>query len=155
VRRGAPIIVEIGPRDAAGGTVTFMRRDSLRDGDKVKSVACTRAEFLEEKAAQILAEIQHSLYAEAKTRLDANIKRDVTEWAALEAYYAGNDDEFKGWLLVSWSRPTGAALDAVETKLKALKLTIRNAPLDQPETFAPCIFSGAPGTQEILIGRSY
>ena len=27
VRRGAPVIVEIGGRDAAGGNVTFMRRD--------------------------------------------------------------------------------------------------------------------------------
>ena len=37
VRRGAPIIIEIGPRDAAGGNVTYMRRDALRDGDKVVS----------------------------------------------------------------------------------------------------------------------
>ncbi len=78
VRRGAPIIIEIGPRDAAAGNITFMRRDSLRDGDKVKSIAVSRAEFLEEKAVQILAEIQHSLYAEAKARLDANIKSGVT-----------------------------------------------------------------------------
>src|SRR5471030_3067110 len=28
VRRGAPIIIEIGPRDAAGGVVSYMRRDS-------------------------------------------------------------------------------------------------------------------------------
>ena len=28
VRRGAPIIVEIGPRDAAAGQVTYMRRDA-------------------------------------------------------------------------------------------------------------------------------
>src|SRR5215510_11833517 len=34
VRRGAPVIAEIGGRDAAGGNVTFMRRDALRDGDK-------------------------------------------------------------------------------------------------------------------------
>ena len=132
VRRGAPIIVEIGPRDAAAGNVTFMRRDSLRDGDKVKSIACTRAEFLEEKAAQILAEIQHSLYAEAKARLEDNIKSGVTDWAGVEEYYAGGDDEFKGWLKVSWTKPTGAELDAVDNKLKTLKLTIRNAPLQQP-----------------------
>ena len=31
VRKGAPVIVEIGPRDAAGGQVTYMRRDQLRD----------------------------------------------------------------------------------------------------------------------------
>src|SRR5690348_13889090 len=29
VRRSAPVIVEVGPRDAAGGQVTFMRRDAL------------------------------------------------------------------------------------------------------------------------------
>jgi len=43
----------------------------------------------------------------------------------------------------------------VEQKLKALKLTIRNAPEDQPESFGACIFTGAAGTQEILIGRAY
>jgi prolyl-tRNA synthetase len=56
---------------------------------------------------------------------------------------------------VSWSRPTGAALDAVEARLKALKLTIRNAPLAQPDTFAPCLFTGEAGVEEILIGRAY
>ena len=58
-----------------------MRRDTLRDGDKVKSIACRAREFLEEKAVQILAEIQHGLYAEAKARLDGNIKTGVTDWA--------------------------------------------------------------------------
>ena len=155
VRRGAPIIIEIGPRDAAAGNITYMRRDDLRDGDKVKSVAISRREFIEEKAVQMLNEIQHGLFCEAKARLDENIKRDVTDWAGVESYFAGSDDEFKGWLRVSWGKPSGAALDAVEAKLKTLKLTIRNAPLDQPASFAACIFSGAPGVEEILIGRSY
>ena len=155
VRRGAPIIIEIGPRDAAAGNITYMRRDDLRDGDKVKSVAISRREFIEEKVVQMLNEIQHGLYCEAKARLDANIKTGVTDWAGVESYFAGGDDEFKGWLRVSWAKPTGAELDAVDTKLKALKLTIRNAPMDQPSEFAPCLFSGKPGVEEILIGRSY
>ena len=92
---------------------------------------------------------------EAKARLQSSIRRDVTDWAGLENYFAGSEEEFKGWLRVSWSKPSGAALDAVDTRLKALKLTIRNAPLDQPASFAPCIFTGAPGVQEILIGRAY
>jgi prolyl-tRNA synthetase len=132
-----------------------MRRDQLRDGDKVKSIALPRAEFLEEKAVQLLVEIQAGLYAEAKARLDGNIKSGVTDWAGVEAYYAGSDEEFKGWLKVSWSKPSGAELDAVDTKLKALKLTIRNAPLQQPDSFAPCLFTGQPGVEEILIGRAY
>jgi prolyl-tRNA synthetase len=154
VRRGAPIIIEIGPRDAAGAMVTYMRRDMLRDGDKVKSIAKPKQDFLE-NAVQLLAEIQAGLYAEAKARLDGNIKSGVADWAGVEDYFAGNEDEFKGWLRVSWSKPSGAELEKVEQKLKALKLTIRNAPLQQPESFAPCLFTGAPGMEEILIGRAY
>jgi prolyl-tRNA synthetase len=154
VRRGAPIIAEIGPRDAAGGVVTYMRRDTLRDGDKVKSVAMPREEFLG-SAAALLTAIQQALYAEAKARLDANIKGGVTDWKGVEEYFAGSDDDFKGWLKVSWSKPGGADLEAVEARLKGLKLTIRNAPLKQPESFAPCLFTGRAGAEEILIGRAY
>ncbi len=154
VRRGAPIIIEIGPRDAAASQITYMRRDALRDGDKVKSIAKPKQDFLE-GAVQLLAEIQAGLYAEAKARLDANIKTGVTDWKGVEDYYAGNEDEFKGWLRVSWSEPTGAELEKADQKLKGLKLTIRNAPLDQPAEFAPCLFTGSPGVEEILIGRAY
>ena len=75
VRRGAPVIVEIGPRDAAGGNVTYMRRDKLRDGDKVVSHTRPRAEFVAEAPA-LLDDIQARLYAEAKARLDGNIVTD-------------------------------------------------------------------------------
>ncbi len=155
VRRGAPIIIEVGPRDAAGGNITYMRRDQLRDGDKVKSLAVGRQEFVEEKAVQLLVEIQAGLYADARHRLDSNIKTGVTDWAGVEEYFSGDEDAFKGWLKVSWAKPGGAELEAVETKLKTLKLTIRNAPLQQPAAFAPCLFTGAPGVEEILIGRAY
>jgi prolyl-tRNA synthetase len=154
VRRGAPLILEIGPRDAASGQVTYMRRDALRDGDRVKSITKPRQEFLED-VVQLLAEIQAGLYAEAKARLDGNIKEGVTDWKDLQDYFAGGDEEFKGWLKVSWSRPSGQDLEAVETMLKELKLTIRNAPLQQPQSFARCLFTGRAGVEEILIGRAY
>jgi len=102
-----------------------------------------------------LNEIQAWLYLEAKARLDDNIKSGVTDWKGVEDYFAGSDDDFKGWLKVSWSKPAGAELDAVDAKLKGLKLTIRNAPLQQPENFAPCLFTGKAGVEEILIGRAY
>jgi prolyl-tRNA synthetase len=109
----------------------------------------------------LLAEIQQALYDEAKARLVDNITTDITTFEGLAEFFgpAAEDDEagapFKGWVRASWSRPTGEALDAVEARLKALKLTLRNAPADQPESFAPCIFTGDPGVEEILIGRAY
>ena len=73
----------------------------------------------------------------------------------MAGHFGEDDDSFKGWVRVAWSKPIGAALEAVEQKLKALKLTIRNAPEDQPASFGTCIFTGAAGVEEILIGRAY
>jgi prolyl-tRNA synthetase len=154
IRRGAPLILEIGPRDAVGGNVTYMRRDDLRDGDKIKSIAKPQADFIA-GAVRLLTEIQAGLCAEAKARLDGNIKTDLASFDAVAAYFGEDDDGFKGWVRVAWSKPQGAALEAVAQKLKALKLTIRNAPEDQPISFRPCIFTGAPGVEEILIARAY
>jgi len=159
VRKGAPVIVEIGPRDAANGQVTYMRRDALRDGDKVRSHAASRDEFLGGIQA-LLGEIQVALYQEAKARLDANIVEGVSDFAGLSNYFGpaseeGND-AFKGWVRVPWSKPTGEALEAVEQQLKSLKLTIRNAPMDQPEgPLGPCVFTGAPAVETILVARAY
>ena len=160
VRRGAPVIVEIGPRDAAGDQVTFMRRDALRAGEKVASASQPRGAFIG-AADQLLADIQASLFNEAKARLDGNIRADIQSFEQLAAYFgpAAEDEDaaaaFKGWVRAPWSRPTGAALEAVVARLKSLKLTVRVAPSDQPASFGPCLFSGAPGVEEILIGRAY
>ncbi|HEY8949496.1 MAG TPA: proline--tRNA ligase [Rhizomicrobium sp.] len=156
VRRGAPIILEIGPRDMAGGNVTFMRRDALRDGDKVKSASMTRDAFVE-AAPKLLEEIQSNLFNEAKARMDAAIRTDTTTFDKLAEYFAGDEEsgEFKGWVRAAWCKPEGAELDAIDEKLKKLKLTLRNVPLGQSGTSGKCIFTGKPGVEEILISRAY
>jgi prolyl-tRNA synthetase len=155
VRRGAPIICEVGPRDAAGEQVTFIKRNALRDGGKIKSHTFTRGEFIAQAVA-LLESMQAELFNEAKARLDSNIRSGFTSFSDMERYFGDDEEgEFKGWARVCWSRPTGAALDEVSDRLKALKLTIRNAPLAQPSSFGPCVFNGKPGVEEILIARAY
>ncbi len=159
VRRGAPVIIEIGGRDASGGNVTFMRRDALRDGDKIASHTKARDAFVAE-APGLLDDIQSKLFSEAKARLDGNIVATISSYDELAAYFgpAENDDEggaFKGWARVAWSRPEGAELEAVADRLKVLKLTIRNAPLAQEAVSVKCLFTGAPAKEYVLIARSY
>jgi prolyl-tRNA synthetase len=156
VRRGAPLICEIGPRDAANGQVTFIKRNALREGEKIKSHTLPRADFVAQ-ATGLLETAQKELFDEAKARLDANIRDGFNTFADLERYYGTDDEsgEFKGWARVHWSRPTGAALEEVGNRLKALKLSIRNAPSAQPASYGACVFTGAPGVEEILIARAY
>ena len=158
VRRGAPIIVEIGPRDAAGGQVTYMRRDDLRDGDKVKSIAKPREDFLRRRRAAAGRDPGRPVMPRPRRGWTAISRRDITtsrRWRPISRAATIESSEFKGWVRAPWSKPTGAELEAIDAKLKALKLTMRNAPLDQPETFGPCIFTGTPGVEEILISRAY
>jgi prolyl-tRNA synthetase len=159
VRRGAPVIVEIGGRDAAGGNVTYMRRDALRDGDKIVSHTRPRAEFVAEAPA-LLDDIQARLFAEAKARLDGNIISRFKTFDELVEYFGAAEAEdeggaFKGWARVAWSKPEGAKLEAIGERLKALKLTIRNAPLDQEPVQGACLFTGDPAREYVLIGRAY
>jgi prolyl-tRNA synthetase len=74
--------------------------------------------------------------------------------AAVEAHFA-EDQRYPGWLEVQWSKPTGAALDAVVERLKALKLTVRNVPVDAAPADGACIFTGEPAVERVLLARAY
>jgi len=152
VKKGAPIIVEVGGRDVAGGNVSVLRRDRLyNEAGKTASMILPRADFVA-GAAEMLRDIQVSLYEDAKMRLDANIRDGVADLAALAAAFQGGKP---GWVLVEWSRPTGAALDKVVEWLKGEKLTLRNVPLNAAPAEGNCIFTGARAVERVLVGRSY
>lgn len=154
VKKGAPIVVEVGPRDVANGNVAVIRRDRLyREDGKLDTAFVARNEFVD-RAAALLAEIQESLHVEARARLDAGIRRDVTDFAGLEAHFA-EGERYPGWVEVEWAKPTGAALDAVVERLKALKLTIRNVPGTAAPAQGACIFTGEPAVERILVARAY
>ena len=101
-----------------------------------------------------LEAIQAALYSEARDRRDAAICRDVSDFSGLEQFFKA-DVKFPGWVELAWSRPTGAALDGVVERLKALKLTIRNTPMDDRPVTGTCLFTGEPAIERILIARAY
>jgi prolyl-tRNA synthetase len=137
--------------------VTLLRRDRLRKAERLNFATLSREELLS-GAPALLADIQSALHAEAQARLQSNIRSDIPDLDGLGDYFKGAEDEqaFRGWALVPWARPEGEALAAVEQQLKALKLTIRVAPLgQQPLATTRCIFSGAAAREMVLVGRTY
>ncbi len=153
VKKGAPIVVEVGGRDVAGGSVSVIRRDRLyREDGKLDAQVIARGDFVGQ-AAGLLEDIQTALFAEANERLHVNIA-PAADWAAVAAMFADGEAN-PGWARVAWSRPTGTALDTVVERLKALKLTIRNAPMGQGAAAGPCVFTGEPAVETVLVGRSY
>jgi len=155
VRKGAPVIVEVGPRDMAERKVAMLRRDQLWNTANGKPAFTYPAqdEFVA-GASAMLETIQSSLYQEARDRRDANITRGVTDWQAVADHFE-KGGKYPGWVEVEWAKPTGAALDAVVEKLKALKLTIRNVPRGGALADGACIFTGEPARERILVARAY
>ncbi|MGY6638280.1 MAG: proline--tRNA ligase [Erythrobacter sp.] len=155
VRKGAPVIIEVGPRDMADGKLAVLRRDQLWNTGNGKPAFTypAREEFVA-RAGELLESIQQALYTEARERRDANITRGVTEWQGVIDHFE-KGGKYPGWVEVEWSRPTGATLDKVVEQLKSAKLTIRNVPSGAPAASGACIFTGEPAAERILIARAY
>jgi prolyl-tRNA synthetase len=105
-------------------------------------------------AAGELEDIQRALHSEATARRDAQIERGVSDLAGLEAFFA-DSNRYPGWVELAWSRPTGAVLADVVAKLKALKLTVRNTPMDGAPVSGTCPFTGEPAVERIFVARAY
>jgi prolyl-tRNA synthetase len=152
VKKGAPLIIEVGPRDVAGGNVSVIQRTELYTGEgKLNSKIMAREDFVAQ-AATLLENVQTDLSNEANKWLQSNIARDVTD---LAVHFKGGEDKVVGWVDVQWARPTGAALTKIVEQLKALKLTMRNTPLDAAPADGVCFFTGEKAVERILIGRTY
>ncbi|PWE18137.1 proline--tRNA ligase [Marinicauda salina] len=152
VRKGAPVICEIGARDMEHGAVSFLRRDQLRlDGGK-PNVRSEPIDMFADNAGDICENIQQALYDQAETFLRSNIVDDFASLEEVEALFA--EDGAK-WARIPWARPTGAELDAFVERLKASKLTVRNAPFEQGEVAGKCLVTGREAVENILIARAY
>ena len=154
VKKGVPLILEIGGRDAASGQVSVLRRHRLwREDGKVDFEPLARDEFVT-AAGKELECIQQELFQEAREKRDANIHRGIGTLDELAAFF---DDKarYPGWVELGWSRPTGAALEDVVKRLKALKLTIRNTPMDAAKPSGTCPFTGEPAVETIYVARAY
>ena len=154
VRKGAPVIVEVGGRDMDGGVVSLLRRDRLWGENGKPAFQTPTRDDASQTIPVMLDEIQQALFADARDRREANITRGVDSMAAMKAFFASNG-RYPGWVEVQWSKPTGAALEKVIEELKALKLTVRNVPIGAVAADGACLFTREPAVERVLVGKAY
>jgi prolyl-tRNA synthetase len=154
VRKGAPLIVEVGQRDMAEGKISLLRRDALWAENGKPAFEAPSLDAAAETIPAMLEAMQAALLAAARTERDSRITRGVTSFEQIEAAFADNVKN-PGWLEVQWSKPTGAPLDAVTERLKALKLTLRNVPIGAAPADGACVFTGEPAVERVLVARAY
>jgi prolyl-tRNA synthetase len=149
IKKGAPVRVEIGPRDLESNSVFVGRRDK---GHKDKT-AYPKAEFIG-AIGDILSEIQDGLYQEALEFREAHTIPIDTKEEFYEFFTARNSEKPEihgGFALTHWNRSA-----EVEEQIKAdLKVTIRCLPSSESGEPGTCPFSGDPSPQRVIWAKSY
>ena len=150
IKKGAPLRVEIGPRDLDAGTVFVGRRDK---GPKEKQ-SYPNASFAARSAGALLQSIHDGIYQRALAFRDEHTrvidsKDDFYTWFAPK-----NPDKPEihgGFALAHWN-----GSPELEVKIKEdLKVTIRCIPFEENPEAGACIFTGEPSAQRVVFAKSY
>jgi prolyl-tRNA synthetase len=147
IKKGIPLILEIGPRDTKSKNVTVMHRDRLDD----EPFSISREEFIGQVSG-ILTQIQQHYFQDSQKFLEANTKKDIQNFDEFRAWFGeGEEDSGQGsFVLAKWSE-NPATLE----KLSPLKVSIRCLPFQQSGTIGKCILSGAEAKADVIFARAY
>jgi len=147
-RKGVPLRLEVGPRDAAARTVMAARRVGA---DRAKFGMPVGDDFEGAVRAELDA-LQAGMLDAARARTAARIF-DVDTYAEMEAALGSGDADRVGLFRVAWKCD-----EANEVAIKeACKATVRCYPRDGQAAAAgrKCFYSGEPATHIALFGRAF
>ncbi|HZQ53365.1 MAG TPA: proline--tRNA ligase [Bryobacteraceae bacterium] len=144
-RLGVPLVIELGPRDLASGSVVLKRRDTGVKQSVPQADLSTHVQTM-------LDRMQFDLYAAAKARLKENtvlansieeveeILRDVTA------------EKGGGKFVMTHLKDDPRA----EARLKEFKATVRNVPLvDEYDGPGKCVVTGERVEQRVVVAKAY
>ncbi len=148
IKKGAPIRLEIGPRDVANNAMMVSCRDQLEAG----KASMERNEFVKQ-VETLLTDMQKRLFDAAKNRRDEHMF-EINNLEEFQAFFGSADaDEAaqaKGFVL-SYAVDD----DKLEMHLKPLKVTARCIPFEQSGKEAHCIFSGQLTKTKMIFAKAY
>jgi prolyl-tRNA synthetase len=137
--KGVPVRIAIGARDIENNVVELARRDT-------REKLSVSLNGLEDHIANLLDEIQMSIFKKAATFRDEHIT-EVNSWDE----FVKTLDEKGGFVSAHWD-----GTPETEEKIKAqTKATIRCIPLNNKQESGICILSGNESKERVLFARAY
>lgn len=137
--RGIPIRVEIGPKDIAAGQAVIVRRDTR---EKITAAL----DSIEEKAAEVLAQIQKDMLERARTHM-----AEHTYEAVGFEEFVKTVEEKPGFVKAMWCGSQECE-DIIKEKTTA---TSRCMPFVQEHLADTCVCCGKPATKMVYWGKAY
>ena len=150
IKKGAPVRIEVGPRDIEQKQVVLYRRDKDH-----KEKIIMNLEQLTKEISSILDDIHHTLFKQAKSYRDTNIRTDIRNADEFRAFFTPQNPEkpeiHGGFVRAKWCGDEKLTADL----LNELKVTIRGLPLNQDNKPGKCILTGKDATLEAIFGKAY
>lgn len=143
IKKGVPIICELGPKDFQAQAVVLTRRDQVR-GPKGSMSWDT---FVNE-LPKLLAEIGTNYYRDALDYSRAQTRDDICDPNTFHNYF--ESEEQTGFVTAKWSEDADS-----EEALKELGVTIRCLPLKQSGEPGVCVLTGKAAKLDAVFARAY
>ncbi|MFU8780452.1 MAG: aminoacyl--tRNA ligase-related protein, partial [Kiritimatiellia bacterium] len=150
IKKGIPVILEVGPRDLADGSVFVYRRDKTRKDRYGMPLAA-----FADGVAALLDDIQGGLLERARALRESNT-RPIDDMDAFRRFFTPADKDrpeiHGGFALSHWC---GGA-DCEKAINDALSVTIRCVPFDREQGGGgPCLVCGKAGPGRVVFAKSY
>jgi prolyl-tRNA synthetase len=146
IRKGVPVVIELGERDLENGVVTVTRRDDpelTRDAIPRDGAA--------EAVAGVLDDIQLGYYQEASERLRERTRDDITTLDQFREFFTGEETESGGFVKAPWSEEP----ETIET-MGELGVSVRVIPFDEEiPANARCVITGGPARVMAIFAKAY
>jgi prolyl-tRNA synthetase len=146
IRKGVPVVIELGGRDIEQGVVTMTRRD-----DESLARDAVPRDGAADAVAASLEGIQTRLFEEASTRLRERTRNDITTLDEFREFFSGDDTESGGFVKAPWSEDPDT-----EKTMAELGVSVRCIPFDETlAAGAKCVISGGRAKVVAIFAKAY
>jgi prolyl-tRNA synthetase len=146
IRKGAPVVIEIGERDLEQGVVTLTRRD-----DPELNRDTIPREGAAEAVVGLLGDMQTGYYEEASKRLRERTRDDITTLEEFREFFSGENTETGGFVEAPWSEDPST----LET-IGELGVSVRIIPFGaELHADARCVITGGAAKVMAVFAKAY
>lgn len=144
IKKGVPLIVNIGNRERQAQTVSVIRRD----GNVQERQELAVTEFVDQ-GGQLLTEIQNNYLERAEKFLARHTNREVQNFGEFKKVFA--DDLFpQPFVVAKWCENYHCQQQAEE-----FSVTIRCVPFEQNRSAGNCVVCSKEATIDVIFAKSY
>ncbi len=143
IKKGVPVVVELGPRDIASGSVAVTARDAIND----RKLGVLESQFVAGLPQQ-LADFDATLYGQALDYRKSKMVEGIATYEDLVAHFS--EEAGTGFVEGKWSGDPD-----IEDRLSAIGVTIRCLPHEQSGTSGKCLITGVDATLDAIYAKAY